>query len=251
MKILIVEDEPRAIERLRAILARQISDISIVGEVGSIEGTLAWLEREPSPDVILMDIDLADGSCFSIFDVVDIDVPIIFCTAYEEYALKAFQTHGIAYLTKPIVEADLKRAFEKLERLQHWSPAAEDEKRTMFRRFGVGAAGYKSRFLIKAGTRLLPISVDDIAAFVADNHGVQAYLFDGRSFYLDYGVAEIEGLVDPDRFFRINRQAVVSGQAVQSMSLTLRGASATITAIADPIMIPRDRVRSFRQWLDR
>ncbi|MEX0298122.1 MAG: LytR/AlgR family response regulator transcription factor, partial [Kordiimonas sp.] len=147
MNILIIEDEDIAADRLKGLLQRVEPSANVIGTPVSIDESINWFQRNDMPDLVLMDINLADGSCFSIFDVIDITAPIIFCTAYDEYALKAFQSNGIAYLLKPILEADLRSALEKLATLRASLSNDGLDSRPTLKKIGNSQGGYKSRFL--------------------------------------------------------------------------------------------------------
>ncbi|NVJ97994.1 MAG: response regulator transcription factor [Alphaproteobacteria bacterium] len=249
MNILIVEDEPIAAEKLKGMLARVAPNAAIVGVTGSISETVEWFSENPMADVVMMDINLADGSCFAIFDVVDVTAPIIFCTAYDEYALKAFQSNGIAYLLKPVVESDLTGALEKLEGLRE-SLSGVEEQRTMLRSMSAGQGGYKNRFLIRAGEKLLPVPVQDVHCFLAHEQGVRLVLSDGDGFFLDYTMAELEGLLDPAQFFRISRQAIVAGDAIVSATANLRQTRVVLDCLREELPVARERAKAFRAWLE-
>jgi two-component system, LytTR family, response regulator len=251
MDVLIVEDEPLAAERLKDLFSAVAPASKIVGHTASINETLQWLQRHPAPDLVMMDINLADGSCFSLFEVCDITAPVIFCTAYDEYALKAFQSNGIAYLLKPVVEADLRGALGKLEQLRQSLKRHGAGYRQVIRDIGAAGAGYKSRFLIRAGEKLLPILTSDIACFMAEEHGLKAYLLQGDSYFLDYTVVELESILNPKNFFRISRQAIISDQAVTSASANLRNARVSLEKIGLDLPIARERAKEFHEWLGR
>lgn len=250
MKVLIVEDEPIAANRLIELFGVVAPEAEIMGVTDSIASTLDWFVENDAPDVVMMDINLADGSCFSIFDVMDIQAPIIFCTAYDEYALKAFQSNGIAYLLKPVLESDLRGALAKLEKLTASLRGDPAGTRPLLKGLGRNQDGYKSRFLIKAGDKLLPVPVTDISCFMAQEQGVKLYLADGDSFFMDYTVTELENLLDPGQFFRISRQAIVAGKAVVSASATIRQTRVVLDCMPQELAVARERAKAFRAWLD-
>lgn len=250
MNVLIVEDEAIAAERLSKLLSGLEPDANIVAVTDSIEETVNWLQRSRMPDLVLMDINLADGSCFSIFDIIDITAPIIFCTAYDEYALKAFQSNGIAYLLKPILESDLRGALDKLATLKRSLETEGSKNRQLLKSFGNKAENYKSRFLIKTGEKLLPIPVSDIACFMAQEQGVKLYMTDGDSYFLDYTVTELENLLDPQKFFRISRQTIVAGDKVISATANIRHTKVVLTCMPQELSVARERARAFREWFD-
>lgn len=247
MQVLIVEDEPIAAEKLKKLFAQVAPEAHIVAVTVSIAETIAWFRKNPVPDVVMMDINLSDGSCFAIFDVIDIVAPIIFCTAYDEYALKAFQSNGIAYLLKPVLESDLRGALDKLEGLRE--SLGTSDSRTVLRSIGYGDGRYKSRFLIRAGEKLLPIPVADARCFLAYEQGVRLVLAGGEGYFLDYTMAELEGMLDPARFFRISRQAIVAGEAVVSATANLRQTRVLLDCLKEELPVARERAKAFRAWL--
>lgn len=250
MKVLIVEDEIIAADRLRNLLTDIDPDAEVVAVTDSIQSTVDWLQTEGMPDLVLMDINLADGSCFSVFDIIDITAPIIFCTAYDEYALKAFQSNGIAYLLKPVLESDLRGALEKLATLKNSLEDKNGTKRTLLKSFGNKSNTYKSRFLIKTGDKLLPVSVGDVACFMAQEQGVKVYLESGNSYYLDYTVTELDNLLDPQKFFRISRQTIVAGEKIISATANLRHTRVILSCMPQELAVARERARAFREWFD-
>lgn len=250
MNVLIVEDEAIAADRLSNLLKAIKPEAQIVGITDSIEETLNWLHRNGMPDLVLMDINLADGSCFSIFDLIDITAPIIFCTAYDEYALKAFQSNGIAYLLKPILESDLRGALSKLSTLKQSLETGGGKNRRVLKTFSSRAGAYKTRFLIKIGDKLRPIPVTDIACFMAQEQGVKLYMASGDNYFLDYTVTELEQLLDPLKFFRISRQTIIAGDMVVSATANMRHTKVTLSCMPQELAVARERARTFREWFD-
>ena len=253
MNILIVEDEPIAVTRLCDLIASVAPGVKVCGKTRSISETLHWLQTNATPDLVMMDINLADGTCFSLFEVFDITAPIIFCTAYDEFALKAFQANGIAYLLKPILEADLKAAFEKLETLRGSLLKDVGAERRVLKGMSSMENGYKLRFLVKAGDKLLPVPVQDIACFMAQDQGVKLYLKNGGSFFIDYAVAELEKILNPDQFFRISRQAIIAGDSVVSATAGTRQMRVVLSCLpqelSQELSVARERTKAFRSWL--
>ena len=249
MNILIVEDEAIAAERLIKMLSTVLPNAQICGLASSIAETLDWLDTHDIPDLVLMDVHLADGTCFSIFDVADVPAPIIFCTAYDEFALKAFQTNGIAYLLKPVREDDLKGAIDKLTSLRK-TKKIHSETRNVLRSIGGLKNRYKTRFLIKSGNRLMPLEISEIGCFMAQPEGVKVYKKTGDDYFLEYSLTELEGLLDPDMFFRVNRQAIVSIVEIKSASTAARNMRVTLKCLDQDIPVARERAKAFRQWLE-
>ncbi|MCP5381342.1 MAG: response regulator transcription factor [Kordiimonadaceae bacterium] len=240
MNILIVEDEPRAANRLSDLLVKQVHNCTIVSIIQSVAEAVKWFKQHNMPDLILMDINLADGNCFSIFDLVQITAPIIFCTAFDEFALKAFQTNGIAYLLKPVSENDLNAALDKLDQLTKLQNNYKN----------IGLEKYKSRFLIQAGDKIFPVAADDIICFIMDEHGLKLYAQDDNSYFIDYTVSELDGLLNPDDFFRISRQAIIAKNTISNVTRFARNAR-IILKNGMMLNLSRDRTKPFRNWFEK
>jgi two-component system response regulator LytT len=250
MNVLLIEDEPIAARRLSELLIAVEPAASILAIIDSVQESVAWLINNPSPDLILMDINLSDGSCFSIFDVLEIEAPIVFCTAYDEYALKAFQSNGIAYLLKPVLEKDLLGALDKIKRLRSKATPMGTGKRLTQALYNK-EEGYKSRFLVRAGEKLIPVLAQKISCFTADTHGVKLYFSDGDGHYLDYSVADLEAILDPKDFFRVSRQTIVSINAIESATAHARQTRVILKGAVPDQAVSRERVKDFRAWLER
>lgn len=240
MNVLIVEDEPRAATKLSDMLSKLMPECIIIGIIPSVVEAVKYFKSHDMPDLVLMDINLADGSCFSVFEIITITAPIIFCTAHDEFALKAFQTNGIAYLLKPVTERDLKVALQKLDQLT--------SRKSNYKTLAIEQ--HKSRFLIQAGEKIFPVLTKDIAYFMVEEHGLKLYKNDGDSFFIDYTVTELTDLLNPADFFRINRQAVIAKNAVVTTTPTVRNARLTLQNNLE-LSISRDRIKSFRKWFEQ
>src|SRR5215831_12398217 len=168
MKILIVEDEELAVEKLKATVLAAEKDVEISGVTNSISGTIDWLRNHSAPDLILMDIELSDGQSFEIFNQLDVPAPVVFTTSYDEYAIKAFKVNSIDYLLKPVEEEDLKRALDKFRRLSGQSKLATVDVNSLVKELQRQLhVGFRNRFLVKQGQRLMSLEVSDIAYFFA------------------------------------------------------------------------------------
>lgn len=236
MKILIVEDEPRAAGRLSDMLQKLILDCKITAIIPSVSETVKWLKTNKMPDLILMDISLSDGQCFSIFEIVKVTSPIIFCTAHDEFALQAFQTNGIAYLLKPVTEHDLKTALEKLDQIMNKNYRA------------INDVPYKTRFLIEAGDKIFPVTINQIICFNVEQNGLKLYMVGGKNYFIDYTASELETLLSPADFFRISRQTIIAKNAIREATTSARNARVTLSEINLELRISRERTKSFRQW---
>jgi len=253
MQVLIIEDEMLAVERLQTLLKEYDNTIRVAACLESIEETVQYFQTKPHPDLLLVDIHLSDGHCFEIFRRIAYKGPVIFTTAYNQYAIEAFKLFSIDYILKPVTLEALAGAINKYKQIASgFIPVdysrlvphitAEDEI-------------YKSRFLAKVGQRLFFVSVEDIAYFQADNKIV--YLVDmvGNRFVIDYTLEKLEALLDPKRFFRLNRTYLVHIQAIRQikpyynnrLKLQVKGVNA---CPEEELVISRERVADFRAWAE-
>jgi len=249
MKVVIIEDERPAATKLARMLGEIDHTIEIVSVLESVESATNWLMENPNPDLIFMDIQLEDGLCFEIFQHCAIDVPIIFTTAYDAYTLKAFKVNSVDYLLKPIDQSELSNAIEKFHRL-HKHPLDIS---------GIEAAlqqiqtGIKERFLIKTGERYKSVPVSDIDYFFIEDRCTFLVVGDGKRYLLDYSLDKIEELVDPKIFFRINRSFIINISAIRDM---IAWSSSRLKIVlknwnGGNVLVSRERVKQFKEWMDR
>ena len=249
MKALIIEDEKAAARNLTALLKEVSPQTEVIGVLDSVTESIAWFEANPAPDVVFLDIHLADGSSFEIFDHVQIDCPIIFTTAYDEYALKAFKVNSIDYLLKPIGASDLRRALDKLKTLQHTSDSLESLSALVHNLQRRGH--YKSHFLIPyKGDKLLPLAVDQVQYFCIAEGVTRAVVSEHESYVLPNTLDELTDSLDPDRFFRVNRQYLISRTAVQDIDLWFNNRLAINLKVPfdGKIFVSKLRVNDFKNW---
>jgi DNA-binding LytR/AlgR family response regulator len=213
MKILIIEDEKIAAERLQHMLNDINPDIEVRAKLGSVKESILWL-REHSVDLILIDIQLSDGHSFSIFDEINISTPLIFTTAYDQYAIKAFQLNSVSYLLKPIQKNELRAALDKFERLKTAFSIDFDTLRSVYHG---QKPEYKKRFLISIGEKLKKVEANDIAYFYAMEKSVFCKTFQDKTLPVDYSLDNLEELLDPEYFFRINRKYMINMEAIEQM----------------------------------
>ncbi len=247
MNILIVEDEPVAAERLKSLVkeCRSGADVSAI-EASAEKAAVRIMETDF--DLIFMDIQLSDGLCFDIFEAVDVPCPVIFCTAFDDYAIQAFKANGIEYLLKPVRRDDIDRAFARYDALKAQLSNANAVE--VVKTFD-SSSSPKQRFLIRAGNRLFSINVDETAWFETRGRDIALRTFDGRDFYIDDTLNELERKLDPAKFFRVNRQRLVAFDAIEDIRIEDSRYQIKVAADPSPILISRDRVAGFRRWLDR
>ena len=255
MRILIVEDEPLAAERLQDLIFDYESHIEVVAVKDSVKGTLKWLQENPTPDLGLFDIQLADGLSFLIFEQRRIEFPVIFTTAYDEYAIQAFKVNSVDYLLKPLEFDDLANAMDKFVKihmpLQQTPTALNLETIQQLIQSVQRPQNYKERFVVKQGERLHSIQVKDILYFYAEDKYSFFRTVDNRRFLLDQTLGEIESQINPSHFFRLNRQYLVSHSSIADIiSYTHSRLKVKLQHSEDnQIIVSKQKVASFKEWL--
>lgn len=248
MKVLIVEDEVLAAKHLHHVLD-EVRNIEVIAVLESISESVEWFNLNKQPDIIFMDIHLADGSAFEIFRHVEITCPIIFTTAYDEYALKAFKVNSIDYLLKPIDVIAVQGALKKLEVLST-KTNSQDELKKLIDSFTKGLS-YKTHFLIPArGDKLIPLQSGDIAYFYIATSIVKALTFDEKSYRFEYNLDELTDMLNPHDFFRANRQFIISRKAIKDIDLWFNNRLSVNLQIVvnEKILISKARIPEFRNW---
>ncbi|MFP4470467.1 MAG: LytR/AlgR family response regulator transcription factor [Bacteroidales bacterium] len=251
MKILIIEDEPRAARRLQQLIKGIAPETEILGSYDSIRETVAYLAYEPEIDLIFADIQLSDGLSFEIFNKSDVSCPVIFTTAYDQYAIEAFNTNGIDYLLKPIQEKRLRQAIKKLEKFS-MKPEL-DKIMQMIGGYAPAGTKYKNRFMIRVGDRIKSVSTENIRAIYSMDKGTFILTNDNRNYAADYTLDQMETMLDPANFFRISRKYIVSLQACSEIyAWSNSRLKLEIEGLADhEVIVSRDRVSGFKDWLDK
>lgn len=254
MKVLIIEDEAPAARRLRQMIAETDSSITVLDTIDSIEASVRWLQLYPMPDILFMDIQLADGLSFDIFNQVRINAPVIFTTAYDEYAIRAFEVNSIDYLLKPIEKAALERSIHKFKSMkQAFADSGTAGIESVLSSLQLHQKTYKSRFLVKLGEKLLSISTQEVAYFAAEDKIVLLFTHEGKKYPVDYSLDELESMLSPDHFFRINRQFIVHINAIAAIHNYFNG---KLKLQINPpttkeTIISRDKAPLFKSWLDK
>lgn len=250
MNILIIEDEKPAAEQLMRLLRKQLPEAFFHGPVGSIQSSVDWLEKNPSPDLIFLDIQLEDGPSFEIFRKTEVRAPIIFCTAYDQYALKAFKLNSIDYLLKPVEPAELQRALDKY-RKWNTTAAPQLDDQSLHQLLNPLKAQYKNRFVIKVGEKLNVISVEEVAFFVSAGKFTFLQNNEGRQYPIDLSLDRLQEILDPDKFHRISRKYIVSFPAIEEVrSYSSSRLKLQLRHCKNPdVMVSRDRTAGFKEWL--
>lgn len=254
MKVLIVEDEELAVKKLQKTLAAVDDTIEVAGVTDSIEETVNWLQSNPTPDLVLMDIELADGQSFEIFKLTEVKSPVIFTTSYDEFALKAFKVNSVDYLLKPVQQDELQAALEKYHKLKGNSKTEltldslvkELQQKLQPREF-------RKRFLVKHAQKLVSIEVEDIAYFYSDGRLNFFKTNDNRKFVVDYTMDELEDMLNPDDYFRISRSFYVSVNSIDKIEdyfgnrLILQ-----LKPVVDKeALVSREKVSDFKKWMGK
>ncbi|WP_420384691.1 LytR/AlgR family response regulator transcription factor [Roseivirga sp.] len=253
MKVVVFEDEKLASERLVELIQEIRPEAEVVAALKSVEAALLWLKSNEEPDLLVSDIQLLDGSSFEIFDQHPIKCPVIFTTAYDEYAIKAFDVNSVDYLLKPIQKQKLANAIDKYdERKSDSSSSALDIDKIREAIQGSNVQ-YKSRFLVKFGQRIKAIPVEQIAYFFSQDKLTYLMTFDGKKLPLDQTLEELEGILDPKNYFRVNRKFIVHFDSVSDIHPYFKGrVKLDLQPDAnDEIVISSDKTPLFKQWLDQ
>ncbi|MBO0936244.1 response regulator transcription factor [Fibrella sp. HMF5335] len=268
MNVFIVEDEELAVRKLTKLLQEVDPTIEIVGTAASVRASVNWLEQnrttgQPAPDLILMDIELADGQSFDIFEQTPVESPVIFTTSYDEYALKAFKVNSIDYLLKPIKRRELEASLEKHHRLRSQQTTTQVPVQDAGRvaidvlvqqlRQQIQPTDYRKRFLVRHLQQWVPVEVADVAYFYSED-GVSLFRTNNnQKFSLDYTLDELEAMLDPTQFFRANRQFIIDINSVQQihpyfnnkLKLTIKPAP------TDEVIVSRERATDFKKWMGK
>lgn len=247
MKILLIEDELPAARQLTKLLMAHNPAFQIIDTLDTVESAVRWIRTFPAPDLVFMDIQIADGLSFDIFRQVEMTAPVVFTTAFDQYAVQAFKVNAIDYLLKPVDPEELKRALERIES-QRANPASFNLEAlsTYFKK-----ETYKDRFLVKTGQQLTFLAAGDIAFFHSSDGLTQAFTFSGKKYFVDNTLEDLERLLDPRQFFRINRGMMVRLEAIRKIHPHLNGRLKLETQPATPesAFVSRERVVAFKSWL--
>ena len=249
MRAIIIEDETAAARNLQALLQSVVPDIEICATLESIAESVQWLNANPQPDVLFMDIHLADGDSFRIFDLVSIECPIIFTTAYDQYAIEAFKVNSIDYLLKPINEEGVRRAIDKWQRLTSLERKKYSERVTDVAQNRPA----EQTFLVHFRDKIIPLKREDIAFFHTFEERVTAYCHNGDKYQIELTMEALQTKLPSDDFFRANRQFIIARSSVQDISVWFGSRLVANLAISTPerIVIPKARVHDFKEWLKK
>lgn len=254
MKVLIVEDEIPAARQLERLIKELNPNFEIVGHTQSVEKTVTWLNNQ-TPDLIFMDIQLSDDLSFAIFDKVNVQSPVIFTTAYDEYALQAFKVNSIDYLLKPIDKDELEKSIAKLDNLramsqQPYPPSfTRDIANTIIQQKPI----YKNRFLVKRGEQFLSIPVQEITHFVSEHKVTYCITQEQLKFSIENTLEELEKLLDPSQFFRVNRKCVIHFNSIDKIHNYFNGKLLVKirSRFDNEFKVSKDKAGIFKAWLNQ
>lgn len=247
MKVLVVEDELPAARQLHKMIKTARPAFEILETLDSVEGAVRWLRTFRRPDLIFMDIQIADGLSFDIFRQVEIQSPVIFTTAFDQYAVQAFKVSAVDYLLKPVDPEELETALQKLETRRDSSASLDLD--ALSRYFEKPA--YKERFLVKTGQQLAFLAIEEIAYFRSSDGLTQAYTFSGKRYFVEHSLEDLEKLLDPRCYFRVSRNLTVRLNAIQKIYPHLNGRLKLELAPAagEDVFVSRERAGDFKTWL--
>jgi DNA-binding LytR/AlgR family response regulator len=252
MKIFIVEDEDPALQRIKKLLGKIDPGIQITGEAVSVKNAVAWLQKNPAPDLILMDIQLADGESFEIFSEVQVKSPVIFITAFDQHAVRAFKLNSIDYLLKPVKEEELANAIIKYKTLYAGQKNVPVDYEKLLEALKAGRKEFQKRIIIRFGETIKTIEIDDVAYFYTQDKINFLRTRGALDYPIDMTLDETEKILDPAKFFRINRQCIVSISAIQKM-LVVSKSRVKLTLIPPSsieTIVSTERSSNFKDWLE-
>jgi len=248
MNILIIEDEIPVAKHIKRLINAIKPDDSVLGPIESIGKAVDWFQSHPEPDLVLCDIQLADGLSFEIFEHVSVQAPLIFITAYDQFAIRAFKLNSIDYLLKPVDPEELKHAMQQVEKRQTSSISAE----TIQSLLQSSQRKYKSRFMVKLGDMIKSIKTEEVLYIFSKDKATYLHTIDGKNYIVDYALSDLEEVLEPQTFFRLNRQYIASIDAIEDV-LIYSNSRLRITLTEcedDSILVSRGRVDDFKRWMD-
>ena len=249
IRIVLLEDEELTAKRIRQLVTDCEPSARVVATIPSVRGAVEWLSKNETPDLFLMDVHLEDDLVFQLFTKLTIKTPVIFITAYDEYIIQAFRVNSIDYLLKPVERGQLKAALEKFKSVgEYYSQASLHALRSY-----LAEDNFRERFMISVGKKMTTISVDDIAFFMLESRSVFLMSSDGQHLPLDYSLDALTQMLDPKRFFRVNRQCIVSMSSIRS-ALQYSAGKIKLELSPSPkqeVLVSGDRMSDFKDWFGR
>lgn len=253
MRVLIIEDEKTASDRMQRMLCSIDPEIEIIQVIDTVEEAINWFANNPHPELVFMDIQLLDGMSFEIFKEIDVKAPVIFATSFNNYAIEAFKSNGIDYILKPIENEELKKSLAKYRALKEKFNAPESNGFDTFAAsMQTSVSKYKNRFLLKRGQTFVSITADDIMCFYIENQLVSLLTNRKECLSVDFTLDELEQMLNPDTFFRANRQCILNIRSVGSVHNYFNGKLKVLLTIPfdNEVIISREKATIFKNWLD-
>lgn len=251
-QIVIIEDELAASIYLEKIIKNIDSDFNIQSVLGSVEQSIAWFKNNNHPDLLFVDIQLSDGLSFNIFNEIDIRCPIIFTTAYDKYAIQAFELNSIGYLLKPITEEDILKVLNKFNKNELLINNNESL-RTMFDDIlgELSRTKYKKNLLVQIKDKIIPIETDSIIKFLTHERKVKVFTHNDKEYFIDFNMEEIQKILDPSKFFRVNRQIIINKEFIKDVTIWFGGKLVIYLKNHDSerIEVSKSKVGEFKNWL--
>lgn len=251
MNILIIEDEEPSAKRLKKMVMELAPGAIIPENIVSVASGIEWFKQNPQPDLIFSDIQLSDGLSFEIFKHVDVHCPVIFITAYDQYAIEAFKVNSIDYLLKPIKQEDLYTAFNKFKKLNSTDKKQPLDINKILETVNASKTGFKTRFIVRYGEHIKTVKIEECAYFYTEDKINFLVTAEGRRYTIDYNLDNLEGLLDPKTFFRINRQYIISINSIKEMFSYTK--SRVLVKLNPPskheTIVSTERSGDFKSWL--
>ncbi|MFY0601362.1 MAG: response regulator transcription factor [Cyclobacteriaceae bacterium] len=250
-EIVIIEDERLSAERLQRLVGEFSDELRIVSVLDSVDSARSWLRDQSVPDLVLLDIQLSDGSGFDLLTSGDIKCPVIFTTAYDQYAIKAFKFDGVDYLLKPVDQKELEQALEKFERNRE-KRGSQQDKESVEKLNKIISGDFKKRFLVKLGDRMQSVNVEDVSYFLYENDLTHLVSNDASRWPIDHSLDQLEDLINPLDFFRVNRKLIVSLPSIKEIHSYFNSRLLLDLApkLDQDVIVSRDRVSKFKHWMD-
>ncbi|MBL0745880.1 LytR/AlgR family response regulator transcription factor [Chryseolinea lacunae] len=247
----IIEDEPKAANELKDILEQIRKDIVIVKTMGSIEEASEWFQQNDPPDIIFSDIQLSDGLSFEIYKNIDLSSPIIFCTAFDEYTLKAFEANGISYLLKPMTPAKVEESLRKYDELKAAFSKRQPSANQLEALIRQLRPSYQTTLLINVRDKIMPVKAEDVAYLYYNNGVVSVYLFNQQQYFIQETMDDLESKLNPSTFFRVNRQYLIHRNSIQEIEryFSRKFIAKLFLKTPEPIIVSKIKATPFMNWI--
>jgi DNA-binding LytR/AlgR family response regulator len=252
MKVVIIEDEQLSAQRLEGMLKKINPAMEVLAILPSVAESVEWFKCNTDPDLIFMDIHLEDGQCFNIYEKINLDLPAIFTTAYDEYMIRAFKVNSIDYLMKPINYEELVHAIEKYKRL-HEQQSEKENMGALLQAIQTKEADYKQRFLISIGSRLKTVEVADVHYFYSAEKVTFLVTKDNQRYPVDFSLDKLAAALNPQKFYRINRQMMLGLSAITNIHVYPKGRLRidVVPDFKEEVLVSLDKVVEFKEWLGK